>query len=268
MANPLKQLVAYRLPGALVAWAWSWRKRHFPNARQRREMELFHKLGDPDRILEGPFRGMKYLRIAYASSTLNKTVASYEKELEPAVEEMVTRAPDVFVNAGTAEGYYLVGMAMRVPGMRAVGFELASVSRHLVRRLARRNGVAERVRVHGRCSAARLQQVLEGAERPAVLCDIDGGEAPCLDPQAAPALRRAFIIVELHDMIVPGVSALIRRRFEGTHDVEHIPVRTYRPEDVPGHYGLSPEEALEVVGEQRRPDNFWYVMRPRTAGGA
>ena len=51
-------------------------------------------------------------------------VGSFELELHPAVERIVAERPATVVNVGSAEGYYAVGLAMRLAGARVVGFEL------------------------------------------------------------------------------------------------------------------------------------------------
>ena len=260
----IKHLAARYAPGGLVAWAWTQRKRRAPNAWQRRENHLYHRVGDPDVILAGPFRGMKFVRVGYGTSTLQKTLGIYELEIHAAVEAMVAHGPDVFINAGTAEGYYLVGMVMRIPGLHAVGYDRMALQRHLARRVAGLNGVADRVELRSWCSPEDIERVFGNARKPAMVCDIDGGEFACLRPDAAPSLRRAVILVELHDGLVPGVSQEIRRRFATTHEIEAFPVRTHRPDDVPAAYGLTPEEATDCTGLQREPWNFWWLMRPRS----
>lgn len=207
---------------------------------------------------------MKFVRIGYGTSTLDKTLGVYESEIAPAVEAMIAFQPDVFVDAGTAEGYYLVGMSLRLPGARVVGYERIALARHLARRVARLNGVAARVEIRGSCSPEDLERVLAAARRPALISDMDGGELACLRPDIAPALRRTLILVELHDMFVAGVSDQIRDRFAPTHDIEVFPVRTHRPEDVPAEFGLTPDEAMDCVGPQRPFENFWWLMRPRS----
>jgi hypothetical protein len=263
-AGPLKQLLARYAPGFLIAWAWQMQKRCFPHRWHRRERHLYRRIGDPRSVVSGPFRGMRYIRIAYGTSTLDKTLGIYEREIHAAVESMIEYRPDVLANAGTAEGYYLVGMASRLPGLHAVGYDRMAIARHLARRLARLNGVADRVELRGLCSAHDLERVLSPAARPALISDIDGAELDCLRPDVAPSLQRTLILVELHDMFVAGVSAQIRARFHPTHDIEVFPVRTHRAEDVPAPYGLTPDEAMDCVGTQRPYENFWWLMRPRS----
>lgn len=260
----LKSMVAQYAPGGLVAAAWGARKRYFPNAVQRHENEIFARIGNPTTVLEGPFAGMRYHRIVYAGSTLERTLGVYEKEIFPAVERLIAWRPDVVVDIGTSDGFYLVGLARRLPEVRAVGYDMLSICRHLTRRLIRLNGVGDRVQVRGKCEAADLERVLSSGKRPAVFSDCDGGEDPLMRPDVVPSLKRAIILIELHDVFIPGISEEIRRRFEPTHMVELIPVRISHVSDVPGKYGLDERDLKYVTSFQRRMDNFWYLMTPRT----
>ncbi|HVZ94932.1 MAG TPA: hypothetical protein VG797_10520 [Phycisphaerales bacterium] len=259
-----KHVMAAHFPGAHVAAMWEMRRRLFPSARQRLEAEIFAKLGNPSTILDGPFTGMRYHRIVYAGSTLARTLAVYEKEIHSAVERLISWGPDVVVDIGTSDGYYLVGLARRLPTIKAVGYDMLSLCRYLTRRVIQMNGVQDRVQVRGKCEPADLERVLSSGQRPAVFSDCDGGEDHLLRPDIVPSLRRAMILVELHDVYIPGISEEIRRRFEPTHTVELIPVRIHQASDVPSRFGLTETEAAAVDGWQRRMDNFWYLMTPRT----
>jgi hypothetical protein len=257
-----KDFLAHHAPGGLVTWAWEMRKRFLPTPGQRRETELYEKLGDPRTVLDGPFQGMSYHRVAYAGSTLDRTLGVYELEIRPAIEKLIALKPDLVVDIGTSDGYYLVGMARRLPEARLVGYDMYRMCRHITRRLSRHNGVSGRCEVRGTCTAADLQSVLDTSKTPVIICDCDGGEDPILRPREVAGLARATILVELHDVFIPGISDEIRRRFEPTHRIELIPVRTHAASDVPSRFGLSQPEAAEVVAGQRRSDNFWYLMTP------
>lgn len=263
MLRALKHIMAQHLPGGIVAAIWSVRKRFFPNASQRHETEIFAKLGNPTTMLEGPFTGMRYHRLAYAGSTLERSLGVYEKEIFPAVERLIAWDPDVLADIGTSDGLYLVGLSRRLPKIRAVGYDMLALCRHLTRQLIRINGVGDRVQVRGKCETSDLERFLSSGKRPAVFSDCDGGEDPLMRPDIVPSLKRAIILIELHDVFIPGISDEIRRRFEPTHTVELIPVRISHTSDVPSKYGLDERDLKFVTSFQRRMDNFWYLMTPR-----
>jgi len=72
-------------------------------------------------VASGPFRGMRYVARAYHSAYHAKLLGTYEMELHGIVEELCRETPGIIVDVGAAEGYYAVGLAMRLPGGGAGG---------------------------------------------------------------------------------------------------------------------------------------------------
>ena len=149
---------------------------------------------------------MGYIPLASSRTTLPMLLGTYECELNPAVETICGAGCDRIVDIGAAEGYYAVGMALRNPGVPLVCFEMNASVRYYLRRLARRNGVRPRIKILGECTPAALETALDGAERPAIICDCEGAEDLLLDPVRVPSLRRALILVETHEGMVDGVE--------------------------------------------------------------
>jgi hypothetical protein len=264
VVGKLKQLLAIHAPGPLVLAAWSLRRSVTPSPAQRFQKRIYTQLGEPHEVLRGPFKGMRYVRQCYGGSTLNRTLALYELELHPWIERMVAANPDVVIDIGTSDGYYLVGLARRLPQAHVIGFDAVRLCQTITQRVARLNGVQGRTVIRGFCTAEDLQRSLEGAQRPAVLCDCDSGELQVMDPQVAPALRRATILLEVHDNIQPGISAQMRRRFAPTHDIVEIPSLPRRDENFPKEYRISHADAAAVMEERRPPGNFWLYLSPKS----
>ena len=213
-----------------------------------------------DRVRLGPFAGMRYLDHSFGSAYLPKLLGTYERELAPAIEEMCATGPGLIVNVGAAEGYYAVGLARRNPGARVVAFESVPAGQAALLKMAKLNGLAAQIKVHGRCHPADLEAELQRGkemrrislstefqgsprwrsargnviwldQRPAsnswrwsqlLVCDTEGEEEVLLDPQRVPSLCATHIVVETHDFIRPGVTERLQRRFEQSHLVEKI----------------------------------------------
>ena len=77
-----------------------------------------------------------------------------------------------------------------------------------------------------------------------------------------PGLRRAWLLVETHDDIVPGVSARVKNRFAATHDVETVRSRPRGPADLPPGCDLTPEEVVEATDEYRSRAE-WLFLKPK-----
>jgi hypothetical protein len=268
MKRAIKHLVE-RAPGPIpLATLEALRALRYPEVRskQRLQRRIFARVGKPSQILHGPFAGMRYDARAYCSAILPKFLGTYELEIAPAIEAVAAGDCDAIVDIGAAEGYYAVGLALRVPAARLVAFEMYPPARALLGRLARRNGVAERVAIRGECTIEALAEALDGAERPAVVCDCEGAEDVLLDPGRVPALRRAIVLVESHEGMVAGVNDRLRDRFEASHDVTLIPSRPRTVADLPTGSNLDPDEAAAAMDEQRDWAE-WFLMTPTPRRG-
>jgi hypothetical protein len=216
-------------------------------------------------VVDGPFAGMWY-RIPVPH--LPAYLGTYELELRPLLAQLSDTPFDVLLNAGAADGYYAVGLARLWPEARIVAFELMPAKRANLRRVAAENGVDRRVRVEGACTWGRLDRIAGGAERPLVWMDVDGAEMELLDPTLAPGLRRAEIVVELHEFLTPNARAVLEARFAPTHASHLVRGEERRPEQFPlgGRFwrtALGRATACEAMQERRPARQDWLHLRPR-----
>ncbi len=171
-------------------------------------------------VLSGPFKGMKYPVRASEGSRSARLIGSYEASLAPVIEDIASRRYKLVVDVGSAEGYYAVGLALRLPLARVLARDENPKAQALCRTLVEANGLADRVEIGGRMQHADFD--LCKGKKSLVVCDIEGAEAELLDPRLAPGLLKADILVEAHDCLRPGISALIATRFQATHEVRLI----------------------------------------------
>src|SRR5262249_54852199 len=123
------------------------------------------------------------------------------------------------VDVGCAEGYYAVGLAMRVPSARVYAYDTYDQATRLCRRMADLNGVGERGITGAFCSPAALRDIpVRG--RAVIISDCEGYEKDLFPEDVVPALARHDLLVETHDFIDINISRTIRQRFADTHRVE------------------------------------------------
>jgi hypothetical protein len=219
------------------------------------------------RVQAGPFRGMQYVDQSYWSAYIPKLLGIYERELSGYIEEAVALPFQTVVDIGAAEGYYAVGLAMRMRDAKVIAFEMEPAAQELLGKLAKLNHVSSRVAIEGECTNRNLSAALNDSGRTLVICDAEGGEAFLLDPIRIPKLAACHILVELHDHVLSGMSQEIRDRFTETHDIIHIPETKRDRSDFPYHNiftRLFPTYVDWAVSEIRRCKIAWYWMRPRT----
>lgn len=202
----------------------------------------------------GPFAGMRLAPARATGSIHTLLVGSYEEELHAVLEQLIAAGPPRIVNVGCAEGYYAVGLAVRLPDADVYAFDVNERARQLTRENAQINGITERVHVAGACTVERLEQLL--MTQSLVLMDCEGCELDLLRPESAPSLRNAVLLVELHSS-----TSVILARFAPTHSYRLFNSRPRNPSDYPVVQDLDPADRPTAVYE-RRPPGQWVVLWP------
>src|SRR5579862_7706064 len=75
-------------------------RRFLPSTRRKFEIELCKRLGADGCVIDGPFRGMRYLDLSYGSAFLPKILGCYELEVSQFLEKWCEAPPDVVVDIG------------------------------------------------------------------------------------------------------------------------------------------------------------------------
>lgn len=232
------------------------------------EKDVRHRLF-PDRapisVRTGPFEGMRYFHETCWGPITPKWLGSYEAELQPVIDQIVARKYAQVVDVGCAEGYYAVGLAIHLPEARVYAFDADFLSRRQLLRLARLNGVENRVKIGSFCDHEKLESLC--GLQTLVISDIEGSEAELLDTEKCPGLLSSHVLVEVHDDPLgnPELENLLISRFSSTHRIDRI-CATSR-EAWLGQYGrvfsvLSPAALALAVDESRAIGNVWLWMTP------
>jgi hypothetical protein len=195
-----------------------------------------------------------------------KLLGIYERELNPYIEQACALNFSLIVDIGAAEGYYAVGMTFRNPQAHVIAFEMQAKERSALAEEARLNTVTDRLEIRGKCEPEDLERVLADTPRPFVICDAEGYEAMLIDPAAVPSLRRALILVELHEFVEKGISEKIRERFAITHKITHIWQQERTLTDFPFsdfYTRWLPQLYLRWAVSESRPERMsWFWMEP------
>lgn len=207
-------------------------------------------------VQTGPFKGMKLLReTSWKDTALSPMLlGTHEEELHGLIEEKIARNPSVVVNVGCAEGYYAVGLAIRLPKATVWAIDTDPNSLQLCQELAELNDVR----------VVTSFDVEDAFHKPDfIMMDCEGGEIEYLDFERYPALLNAHIIAEIHN--TPGRMAddiLYRRWKEKDHIVAYMegsrnPNRFQMLIDKPSKF------RWEAVCENRPCAMGWYHMWPQ-----
>jgi hypothetical protein len=227
------------------------------------------------RVMAGPFRGMR-IELSPLSSRhlLGYLLGSQELELHEAIEHIATRDYRTILNIGAADGYYAVGLAMRLPDACIEAFEALPEFHPLIQRAAQANSVRQRIAIFGKCTVDLLNLRLASAAQPTlIVMDVEGAEVALLDLHAVPPLELADILVETHDAFAPAATEELIDRLGETHDVVCYTARPRRLDDfpagvLPGLPAWLPRTAVELMNERRTGVQRWLMLWSKAAAAA
>lgn len=223
------------------------------------ELALLHKIGQRDLIvLNGPFRGMRYMASSSGSMLGAKIVGSYESQLQKWIEEAIDAGYERIIDIGCAEGFYAVGLALKIPTADVIAFDTNPEALGLLRELAALNGVDTRIDARTECTPSALRTLAAG--KALIVCDVEGAEAELFSGESVAALAGADAIIEAHDDQVPGVTQRLIARFLDTHKIELVVHERKEPGHYPQLAALSSSEAMFLLDEKRVPDQCWLRL--------
>jgi hypothetical protein len=218
-------------------------------------------------VLHGPFKGLKYPSLdSHGSALFAKLLGSYEKEIHEVVEDICAHQYDAIINIGCGEGYYAVGLAMRIQSAAVFAFDTSEEARGYTQRMAALNNVSERVEVGGTCTPEMLSQLVAG-KKALVVCDCEGCESSLFLKQNVGQFANSDLLIETHDFVNINISSSLIRDFSGTHtytsvrsidDIEKA--RTYNYEEAKD-FDLNTRKLLFAEG---RPAIMqWLYFQPK-----
>jgi hypothetical protein len=195
-------------------------------------------------------------------------LGTYERELHETIEMLCQRPFQRIVNVGAGDGYYAVGLALRIPAPEVTAFEMPRSWRYL-EQIALINGIVNRFTIAGICDHEMLREAVGDGRDCLLFMDCEGDEVALLDPSTIPALRNCTILVEAHDFVHKNASNELRRKFEGVHAIKEIRSHPRTIDELP--FKPDPDEFTEElkkywissIDENRPVDMSWFCMEPR-----
>jgi hypothetical protein len=265
----LRRRIAGRLLGDRVhhvVRAWRAGRRHLPvdpslHLRVARRFIRLHGLA----VSRGPFAGLIFPSAAIGAGPLPaKLVGAYESELHDVVEAQIAAKPSLVVDVGSAEGYYAIGLARRLPQAYVIAFDSDREAQRLGRLCAIANDVQARVDQRGLATTERLAELDLDADA-LLFVDCEGAEDTLLDPDRLPQLHVTPMIVELHEHLVPGIGDRLTARFRSTHELTRIWATDRTTFDLGMPFASWPPREREALLDEGRPAPMsWLVMLPAT----
>jgi hypothetical protein len=204
------------------------------------------------RVASGPFEGMRLDYEALMVHGAPKFLGTYEHELHHVIERAITLGPRYVLNVGCAEGFYAVGLAIR---MRDAQVFVADADPKALRATIH-NAAFNGVRVHsaGIVKPGQFARYLP-APGSLLVMDCEGAEFSLLNPYTDPVLAHTHIIVEVHPEF--GDEIELAARFDKTHSI--IKIEPYPPATVPQISGVD----LSRASDERHGLKSWLYLEAR-----
>jgi hypothetical protein len=240
---------------------------------------LSHRIGYPARysrvaeavvgkygrkVIEGPFAGMIYGEKVAGSAYTPKILGTYELEIQPWIKQIIQDDYQTIIDLGCAEGYYAVGLALRCPRTTIYAYDGDPEAQVACRELAALNGVEDRVKIGGYCEPETLKNL--PLDHAMLICDVEGYEVELLDPEFIPVLATIDILAELHEPLVPGLTAKIISRFSPTHVITLLDAAPRDRTKHPNVHFLSPSDQDLALTESRPDGQQFALLRVRDTG--
>jgi hypothetical protein len=214
----------------------------------------------PAYVLDGVFKGMKYLSNSTGSAYYPKILGSYESYLHKWVDKIIDSSPDRILVVGCAEGYYAVGFKFRMNNTTVIAFDINETARSMCCELAKLNNVFVEVRERFNPSDYILDNAI-------IIMDVEGAESELLSSNNISRYRHAEIIVEAHNFIFGhgNLTKNIIHLFEKSHHIEIIQHQdagavSNNARDV---LGMTDANADILVDELRAGRNDWLRLSPK-----
>lgn len=236
-----------------IQWGWQRREELMPLIYERTNGQVY----------QGPFTGM-IIKQRYSwgdGDTASKLLGIYECELHPVIETELSVNHDLILNLGCAEGYYGLGMALRLPSVLCALFDISETAINICRENANINNI-HNVHFNKDCSPENIRSYLSKYSNPFVIMDIEGHERILLDYDVIPELSKCSVLIESHDCIIPGTTQLITERFKDTHEVKIISQGNKNPY-IEILNDLCDADKMLLCCEYRPSTMYWIWLRPK-----
>lgn len=213
---------------------------------------LINKISPQLTVLNGVFASMQYPTLNITEAALvPKIVGSYESQLHPIIQSIISTDYDDIIDVGCAEGYYAVGLAMKMPQTVVHGFDINEKDIEFCREMAKLNNVSN-ITFNNFCDPKTLID-FPFRDKGLVFCDCEGYELELFTTEVIEALykKRVDVLVEMHDVLNPGITSKLIQRFLNTHDVQIVSTKDKLSKTWRGLEHLSDTDKEFAVFEHR-----------------
>ncbi len=216
-----------------------------------KEEQIIQKISKNREILNGPFKGIKYIDIEITeASLLPKIVGCYERQLHPIIQRPSFEKYKQIIDIGCAEGYYALGLAKKLPGAKVFAYDINVADLEKLHALAKHNGITN-IDTFEKFDDNELKK-FDLNNKTLIFCDCEGYEFELFNTKTIDNLKNVDLIIEVHDFNVEKINAKkLFDLFSKTHDIEVVNNFWNKPEVFSGIDMLDKEEKELCFMEHR-----------------
>lgn len=177
------------------------------------------------KVASGPFKGLFYPELkAIGSSIAPKLLGTYEMELWEIIEDICNTNYSTLIDIGCAEGYYACGFAMRIPKINVYAYDTNPDARELCKTMGNENGLADRIKIEEIFTMRTIERI-PLQNQGIIVCDCEGAEEYIFYNDGnnwSNLIDNYDLLMEIHDVFRPGISAYIYDLFSESHIIQII----------------------------------------------
>lgn len=215
-------------------------------------------------IQSGPFKGIKYYSEKRALDALPKIVGTYELELFPVIDRLLTKQYDLVLDVGSAEGYYVIGFAKKWPKTKIIAYDNDHNVRKELVKMLEINNVNELVEVKEFCDEKELLSLPENI-RALIISDCEGYEIELFQSKIIKYLKNCDFLIEAHDGYKKIISRTLISRFKHTHTIQTIKQKKRTLKDFPLNIKSTQRNKLASMYEGRGYWVKWLYLESKTS---
>jgi hypothetical protein len=218
-------------------------------------------------VQTGPFAGLRLHDVQTWGNGEDigpQLLGVYEQELHVTLEGFLRRRPSTIVNVGCAEGYYAVGLGLRLPRARIWAFDIDPKAQEACRANAVLNDIGDRIDVLGACSPSELGRISAMDWNILAVLDCEGAEVALVtSPASVAALQHADILVEIHDFLDDTMLASMMTSLASTHRLSLVFSGARNPHAFPFLDKWADIDKWLLVCENRPGLQKWMIAESR-----
>jgi hypothetical protein len=201
-------------------------------------------------VQNGAFKGLQYPSLDITEAALApKIIGSYEYQLQPWFNKIISTNYSDIIDIGSAEGYYAVGLAKKMPSTTVHCYDINEKDIEFSKLMAAKNNVRN-ITWNTFCDQNTLLH-FPFHDKSLILCDCEGYEFELFTDSVISKCSRVDFLIELHNVFNPMISSALLSRFQHTHTFSIVNNINVDYSTIRGIHQLTPDEREFALCEHR-----------------